>query len=770
MASRLRWLLASALVGIGLLAVCSRTLPGKLAHGIGTSDSVSLSRARALVERLAEKPHPVGSHEQAHIRTLIMDELRRTSIAVNEQSADAAINMAGSNQAARLHNVFATIPGRDPNSSAVMLVAHYDTAPNSRGAGDDGAAVASLLETARVISTGPRLKRTVHFLFTDGEEQGLLGAQAFVSANPMAQQIGLVINFEARGTSGPVMMYQSSPRSGALVAEYGKVVPFPHANSLISQLSRVLPNDSDASVFISSGFPVLAFAFVEGLENYHRYTDSSANLDPRTLAHCTAQALALARHFGDLRELPLATTDAVYFDWFSRCLVHYPCWGATLLGTLCVVGWFMLVRRDIRARRCTARTVLRGAKLQLLVIGLACVIPVMLHLLRSLMLDETELVRNSAGYGFADLLVVAALNLVFHARAYRRGSGRALALGSLAVVVTLGAILGWIVPQASAPWQWVSACALVVAWFEPAISSRNQKLAIVCQQMPLAVAVALLVPVVSTALASAGPALMLVPLVLAASIMEFAFATLFPQGGRLATAAAVVGCAGFLLMPSIALGSSKRAAIVSSASLVYAYNDRTNQALYAAPVAPYAAWVGQWVPAQAEQAPLEEFTPSQAHWRQVRAPIYPQPAPEISVTELKATEPTRQVELRVSQAASVECVTLWQPEGQPVKALSLNSQPIVQFVRFSPQFDALGLQLLTGNRERQVWKLSYCGLAEAPLVLRLQVRQTAPVRLRVVSEARSLPALMTRPKRPRPLNLVPGVVSDVTWVAQQVVF
>jgi hypothetical protein len=613
------------------------------------------------------------------------------------------------------------------------------------------------------------LRRTVHFLFTDAEESGLLGAQAFIASNPVAQQVGLVINLEARGTSGPVLMYHSSPRSGPLVADYGRSVPRPYANSLISQLSQLLPNDSDASLFIKAGFPVLAFAFVAGFENYHRYTDSSENLDPRTLAHCGTQALALAQHFAERKELPQSSSDAVYFDILSRFLIHYPSWVATVLGTLCAFAWFFLVCREIGARRCSTRGVIGGAKLQLLVMGLALVVPVMLHLLRSLMIDEDALVRNASGFGLADLLVVAALNLLFHARAIRRGAARDLVLGSLSISVFLGAILGWWVPSASAPWQWVSVCACAVWRCESALLARRRNLKLVLQLVPLLLVVSLGTPIIDTALSGAGPTLMAIPLLFAASFMEFSFATLLPKAARLAPTAVGIGCLGFVLMPTIALLPVAGQFPVANASLIYAYDSDSHKAFYASKLPQLDRWTQQWVSHQTEPAPLPAFTPSMESWRQVSAPIYPQVPVEVSVTEVPKTGPERQLDLRVSSAGQSNCVKLWQTEGAPVNALSINSQPITQFIRFSPEVDALGMQLLSGVRERRVWKLSYCGLSEAPLVLRVQLLPRQSARLHVVTETPSLPILMARPRLPRPVNVMPGRESDVTWVAQQVV-
>ena len=98
--------------------------------------------------------------------------------------------------------MIAWLPGI-ANSKAVMLVAHYDSVPNGTGASDDGAGVVALLETVRAVKSTAPLKNDVIFLFTDGEETGLLGANAFISEHPWAKDVGLVLNFEAREICGP---------------------------------------------------------------------------------------------------------------------------------------------------------------------------------------------------------------------------------------------------------------------------------------------------------------------------------------------------------------------------------------------------------------------------------------------------------------------------------------------------------------------------------------------------------------------------------------
>ena len=753
-----RWVLVLGLLWIGVTAVLTRQIPHSVTTSGDSPPQFSVERAWPLLESLARQPHPVGSRAQSQARAFIVEQLQRYDIAVSEQSADAALNMAGSNQSAHVHNVLATIPGRETMAKAVLLVAHYDTVPNSRGAGDNGAAVAALLETARALMNGPRLRRSVYLLFDDAEESGLLGARAFIAAHPVAQKVG------------PVMMYQSSANSGPLVAGYGRSSPYPHANSLISQLSHALPNESDASLFIKAGFPVLAFAFVEGLEHYHRYSDSVDNLDARSLAHCGIQALGMARYFAELRDLPQPKYDSVYFDVLGRFVVHYPCLIAKLLGTLCALGWLALVRREIAAKRCTMRGIARGAKLQVIVLGLALVVPTMLHLLRSLMIDEGWLLRHAATYGLSDLLVVASLNLLFFTGANRQSSPRGLLFGGLSLSVLLSLVLGWLVPQASAPWQWISACTLLVWRFEPVAFSKRPQLSIAWHHVPLALAVLLLAPVVDTALSAAGPSLMAIPLLLAMSVTGLFLPTMLPRASRhLTQGAFATGAMGFALMLVVTLLPRTARSQSTETSLVYAVDAETRSALYASADVQSNAWTEQWIPSGSVRQPLLDFTPALGTWRQARAQPFSLVVPLVSLVELPTDGQHRLVELHLASSPETRCVKLWQPEGEPVEVVSVNQQPVMQFVRFSPRIDELGMQMLSGVRERRVWKLNYCGLTEEPLVLRLQLAKGQSARLRLVTEAASLPEPMLQKLQSRPRDTVAGPQSDVTWVGRDVV-
>lgn len=51
-----------------------------------------------------------------------------------------------------------------------LINAHFDTVQGSPGGADDGVGIACMMETARVIASGPPLKNPVVFLFNGAEE------------------------------------------------------------------------------------------------------------------------------------------------------------------------------------------------------------------------------------------------------------------------------------------------------------------------------------------------------------------------------------------------------------------------------------------------------------------------------------------------------------------------------------------------------------------------------------------------------------------------
>ena len=316
------------LAGLVVAVVAALVVVGVTPFGVSppapersAAEGFSAGRALLLLREIAAAPRPIGSDGAARARGTIVARLDELHLAPHVQTASAVSAQSG-RVAGTVRNVVARLPGRDP-SRAVLLVAHYDSVPVAAGAADDGGGVVTLLETARALASGPRPRNDVIFLFTDGEERGLLGARAFLREDPWAYGVGVVLNFDSPGSSSPVLMYETSPGNGLLVRELVAGAPHPYTSSLMYEVSRRLPIESDFRPFVAAGVPGMSFGALDGPAYDHTAYDSLASLHAGSLQHEGDTALALARHFGDLDLWDLHREDVVYFDVVDGLAVVY---------------------------------------------------------------------------------------------------------------------------------------------------------------------------------------------------------------------------------------------------------------------------------------------------------------------------------------------------------------------------------------------------------------------------------------------------------------
>ena len=79
------------------------------------------------------------------------------------------------------YNVIAEIPGGDKADEIVMLGGHLDSWHAGTGATDNAIGCAVMMEVARILTAiGAQPRRTIRVALWSGEEQGLLGSQAYV--------------------------------------------------------------------------------------------------------------------------------------------------------------------------------------------------------------------------------------------------------------------------------------------------------------------------------------------------------------------------------------------------------------------------------------------------------------------------------------------------------------------------------------------------------------------------------------------------------------
>lgn len=289
-------------------------------------EEFSAARAIAQLSHFATRPHPIGSPENARVREYLVATLDGLGLTVQVEESIARLT--------KVRNIVATLPGT-AHQRAVMLVAHYDSVPEGPGAADDGAGVISILETIRALRAGPPLPNDLVVLLTDGEEAGLLGAAGYVADHPeLGRRVGVVVNMEARGSSGPALMFETSEQNGWLIRQFAGTAPHPMASSLMYSIYKLMPNDTDVTELKRTGVSALNFAFTGTVLNYHSPNDSAANLDPRSVQQMGANTLALARRFGSLGDAPLRAPDCIYFNWLGPWLVVYPVWVGCALAAL----------------------------------------------------------------------------------------------------------------------------------------------------------------------------------------------------------------------------------------------------------------------------------------------------------------------------------------------------------------------------------------------------------------------------------------------------
>lgn len=243
-----------------------------------------------------DAPHPSGSKEHLAVKHRIQDWLTEHQISFNTQDTWGCSNAAG--RCSPVSNIIATIPGETGNPS-IALMAHYDSTPASDGAGDNGAGVATILEIGRMLKDQP-LTNPIMLLITDGEENGLLGAEAFFTQHPDRNKVGVVLNLEASTSSGRSVLFRTSTANQTLVNIYGKHAPSPGGTSLYNEVFKHMPSDTDFSVPLRHGYAGMDFVFVGDKQHHHTRLDNLDNLSIQSLQHHGDNLFPLAKQLSSL--------------------------------------------------------------------------------------------------------------------------------------------------------------------------------------------------------------------------------------------------------------------------------------------------------------------------------------------------------------------------------------------------------------------------------------------------------------------------------------
>lgn len=287
----------------------------------------STERALKPLKEISKKAHYLGSEEHKNVQQFIVSELQKLGLSVEVETQE--VFSSKYNVGAKTSNIVARIKGTN-NTKALMLSTHYDS--DTRGAigtSDAGSGIVAIIEGMRAyLDSGKLPKNDIIVLITDGEELGLLGATAYAKSHNIADEIGMILVFESRGSGSPsYMLAETNGGNKKIIEEFKKAHPkYPVANSLMYSIYKLLPNSNDLTAF-KDGVPVngLSFAFIGDHFDYHTPQDNFERMDRTSLEHQGSYIMPLLKHFADADLSNLnSDEDYVYFNFPFFSVIYFP--------------------------------------------------------------------------------------------------------------------------------------------------------------------------------------------------------------------------------------------------------------------------------------------------------------------------------------------------------------------------------------------------------------------------------------------------------------
>ena len=258
-------------------------LSGLLAYGLFTlpspedADAAGFSAARVVrdIEVISKEHHSVAHPaERARVREYLVERLQNMGAdTVQLFEYDSLVGPKNKHVVYTFDavNVLAEFAPAEPSDSTAYLlfVAHYDSRyaqpmPKdtvwSYGAADDGYGVGVILETmSHLLDVRKEWKQGVKVLFTDAEEVGMMGMTAMWEGNrEVFDNVGLVINIEARGCFGPALMFEACPGNEKVLGLYADAARYPYTYSLTTVVYQFMPNFTDFTI-IKDALPGVNF-------------------------------------------------------------------------------------------------------------------------------------------------------------------------------------------------------------------------------------------------------------------------------------------------------------------------------------------------------------------------------------------------------------------------------------------------------------------------------------------------------------------------------
>ena len=398
-------------------------------------------------------PRPLGSEALADVQQYITDQLTQMGAVYEVARYDLG---AQQGTALSLNNIIVTVNGKNPDE-AVLFVAHTDSVNSGPGAFDDMVSVTALLEAIRALA-GQTPARDIVFVLTDGEEMGMLGAAQYVKDHPqLKEKTKLVVNLDARGNAGSLMLFETSRNNLGLLRTYQRAVRHPFGLSLAQPIFRLMPNGTDLTSFLNAGYPGINLAVLNGALVYHTPQDNYETFSRASAQQFLHTAWDLVRHLGFEEKLSLnAAEDAVFFPFLPGKLLVMPQGLSDILASLTAALPLLALALMLRRGAVQVRGVLFAMRLQVIALlgagaGAFALMKTVMRIFGVQTKNRVFIVFKGDGLLFILVLaILTALCAWLYLRALKKThSPPSFALGSLVLPGLLAFAAAFYVPEGS---------------------------------------------------------------------------------------------------------------------------------------------------------------------------------------------------------------------------------------------------------------------------------------------------------------------------------
>ena len=307
-----------------------------LAYGLFTlpkaqpADAEGFSAARVVedIEVISKEHHSVAHpEERAKVREYIvsrLNDLGADNVQIFRYDSLVGPKNKHVEYVFDAYDVLAEYPPlkASEDTTYLMFIAHYDSRYShpfakdtvwSYGAADDGYGIGVTLESvSQLLKQREHWNQGVKVLFTDAEEVGMMGMKAmWENDRQVFDNVGLVINIEARGPWGPALLFEACPGNEKVLDLYASAAKYPYTYSLTTVVYQFMPNFTDFTI-IKDEVPGLNFSTITDVNRYHTHLDNFSNVSEKSIQHYGEQILPIAMKY--LKSEEYADKDALKSD------------------------------------------------------------------------------------------------------------------------------------------------------------------------------------------------------------------------------------------------------------------------------------------------------------------------------------------------------------------------------------------------------------------------------------------------------------------------